>query len=100
MTVASAGEATVTQLTRLLAIDQTTLTRNLAVLEKDGLLRNVQKADARLKSVKLTRKGERALEAALPLWTKAQKQVMGAIDMTNWASMSAQLERLVSFSIS
>ncbi len=74
MTIASVGEATVTQLTGLLLIDQTTLTRNLAILKRDGLLREVQKADGRLRSVKLTRKGEWSLEAALPLWAKAQNR--------------------------
>lgn len=99
MTIATAGEATVTQLTRLLLIDQTTLTRNLAVLTRDGLLRYVQKTDGRLKAVKLTRKGEQTLKAALPLWTQVQKQVTEAIHVTTWASMSDELERLAALSI-
>ena len=94
MTIASVGEATVTRLTELLLIDQTTLTRNLAVLERDGLLRDVRKADARLKTVRLTRKGERALEAALPLWAQAQKQVTDVIDAAKWGAMREELERL------
>jgi DNA-binding MarR family transcriptional regulator len=94
MTIAEAGNVTVTQLTRLLLIDQTTLTRNLAVLKRDGLLRDVQSSDGRLRSVKLTRKGERAIEAAIPLWSKVQKQVTNAIGMTGWASISAELEKL------
>lgn len=94
MTIAETGNVTVTRLTRLLLIDQTTLTRNLAVLKRDGLLRDVQSSDGRLRSVKLTRKGERAIEAAIPLWSKVQKQVTNAIGMTGWASISAELEKL------
>jgi DNA-binding MarR family transcriptional regulator len=97
--IGEAGEATVTKLTKLLLIDQTTLTRNLAVLERDGLIKEVQKPDGRLKSVKLTRKGEQALQAALPLWAEIQERVTEAISASTWASMSAELERLARLSI-
>jgi DNA-binding MarR family transcriptional regulator len=97
--IGEAGEATVTELTKLLLIDQTTLTRNLAVLERDGLIKEVQKPDGRLKSVRLTRKGEQALQAALPLWAEIQERVTKAISTSTWASMSAELERLARLSI-
>jgi DNA-binding MarR family transcriptional regulator len=97
--IGEAGEATVTELTKLLLIDQTTLTRNLAVLERDGLIKEVQKLDGRLKSVRLTRKGEQALQAALPLWAEIQERVTKAISTSTWASMSAELERLARLSI-
>jgi DNA-binding MarR family transcriptional regulator len=97
--IGDAGEATVTKLTELLLIDQTTLTRNLAVLERDGLIKQVQKPDGRLKSVRLTRKGEQALQAALPLWAEIQERVTKAISTSTWASMSAELERLARLSI-
>jgi DNA-binding MarR family transcriptional regulator len=97
--IGDAGEATVTKLTELLLIDQTTLTRNLAVLERDGLIKEVQKPDGRLKSVRLTRKGEQALQAALPLWAEIQERVTKAISTSTWASMSAELERLARLSI-
>jgi DNA-binding MarR family transcriptional regulator len=93
------GEATVTKLTELLLIDQTTLTRNLAVLERDGLIDKVQKSDGRLKSVRLTRKGEQALQAALPLWAEIQERVTKAVTPSTWASMSEELARLARLSI-
>jgi DNA-binding MarR family transcriptional regulator len=97
--IGEAGEATVTELTKLLLIDQTTLTRNLAVLKRDGLIKEVQKPDGRLKSVRLTRKGEQALQAALPLWAEIQERVTKAISTGKWASMSAELERLARLSL-
>jgi DNA-binding MarR family transcriptional regulator len=93
------GEATVTKLTELLLIDQTTLTRNLAVLERDGLIKQVQKPDGRLKSVRLTKKGEQALQAALPLWAEIQEKVTKAISASAWLSMRDELERLARLSI-
>jgi DNA-binding MarR family transcriptional regulator len=82
-----------------LLIDQTTLTRNLAILERDGLIKDVQKPDGRLKSVRLTRKGQQALQAAFPLWAEIQERVTKAISTSTWASMSADLEHLARFSI-
>ena len=92
--IRSAGEVTVTGLTRLLLIDQTTLTRNLAVLERDGLLRAVPQADGRVKAVRLTRKGELTLRKAFPLWIATQTQMTNAMGAGTWASLSAELERL------
>ena len=94
LTIDKKGEATVTELTRLMLVDQTTLTRNLAVLERDGLLGAVTKTDARLKSVKLTRAGKQALKAAMPLWIDVQKKVTQIIGPNVWAAMSDELEIL------
>ena len=96
MSISGAGEATVTALTKMLGVDQTTLTRNLAVLERDGLIRDVQKSDGRLKSMRLTPKGTRVLTTALPLWTQVQKQVTKSIGAAAWEQMRAELERLAS----
>jgi DNA-binding MarR family transcriptional regulator len=94
MEIANAGEATLTELTKLLVMDQTTLTRSLALLERDGLLGTVPKADGRLKVVQLTKKGERSLELAKPLWTKAQKKAVKAIGADVWAVLAGELDQL------
>ncbi len=93
-TIQVCGEATVTQLTTLLLIDQTTLTRGLALLERSGLLKAVPKPDGRLKSVRLTRKGEQTLAKALPLWAAAQEQVISRIGLNDWDALNKQLEHL------
>jgi DNA-binding MarR family transcriptional regulator len=92
--IRGAGEATVTELTKHLVMDQTTVTRSLALLEKSGLLRTLRKADGRLKTVQLTKKGERSLELARPLWTKAQKTVVKAIGVEVWALLADELDQL------
>ncbi len=59
-----------------LVMDRTTLTRNLVPLEKAGLLRVARAPDdARVRIICLTRQGERAIEAAFPLWERTQKHV-------------------------
>jgi DNA-binding MarR family transcriptional regulator len=92
--IRGAGEATVTELTKVLFVDQTTLTRGLALLERDGLLRPVPKPDGRLKSVRLTEKGEKALQSAFPLWAHAQKKMMVSIGVEAWAKLQGDLDRL------
>jgi len=88
------GEATVGQLAQRAVLDQTTLTRSLALLERDGLIRTVPKPDGRLKSVALTQKGERTLAEALPLWFAVQQRMIAAIGEPAWASLSVELNKL------
>src|SRR2546426_7373829 len=47
-----------------LAIDQTTLTRSLKLLERNGAIDRVPHPDGRIKAMTLTSKGRKALEAA------------------------------------
>ena len=89
-----AGEASITQLTRTLVMDQTTLTRGLALLERNGLLSTVPKPDGRVKYVRLTKKGERTLKTAFPLWASAQASMLQLIGHDAWAVLSGQLDRI------
>src|SRR2546426_6941884 len=59
-----------------LAIDQTTLTRSLKLLERNGAIDRVPHPDGRIKAMTLTSKGRKALEAARPLWARAQDRVL------------------------
>ncbi len=60
-------------LAEMLGMERTTLTRNLAVMERDGLA-TVSKgtSDRRENQIKLTRKGRAALDKAMPFWQRAQ----------------------------
>jgi DNA-binding MarR family transcriptional regulator len=76
--VATCGEegANIGALADGLVMDRTTLSRNLTPLEKAGLVRVARDpADARVRLVFLTRQGERAIEAAFPLWEQTQKHI-------------------------
>jgi len=60
----------------VLAMERTTLTRNIGPLESAGLLRVARDPDdARTRVLLLTRAGERAIEAAFPLWEAGQRRV-------------------------
>lgn len=79
--VAMMGErGTLTRVADVLAMDQTTLSRNLRPLEKAGLIAiGPLPGDRRFRVARLTPAGERAVEDALPLWTQAHERVIALL---------------------
>ena len=71
-TIARSGEANLRQLEATLAIDQTTLTRSLSLLQRDRVIERMPHPDGRIKAERLTRKGRRMLDVARPLWAQAR----------------------------
>lgn len=68
-----AGEASVAQLAEAMVLDRTTLTRNIAPLQRDGLVQVAgSEDDRRRKLLTLTSAGAERLAEARPLWRKAQ----------------------------
>ena len=98
-TIAGMGEANLKRLGDTLAIDQTTLTRSLDLLERGGLIERVPHADARVKALRLTAKGTRALERARPLWARAQRMVLREWGTTAWADAERRLAHLLAVAI-
>src|SRR5215470_2535590 len=93
--IARLGEANLRQLEHMLAIDQTTLTRSLNLLERDRVIERVPHPDRRIKAMTLTSKGRRALEAARPLWARAQDKVLRELGTTAWADAQRRLAHLL-----
>lgn len=61
------------ELAELLGLDRTTATRNLKLLEREGLVRiGPAEGDARRKAIRLTEQGWAVLRRASPLWQAAQ----------------------------
>ena len=79
-----------------IGMDKSTLTRNLAPLERDGLLRvEPDPDDARQRIVTLTRDGVRMIERAYPLWQKAQAEVAELLGARGAAELGGQLDRVM-----
>jgi DNA-binding MarR family transcriptional regulator len=81
--IEGAFATTVTDLAAILAMDRTTLTRNLKLLRARGLV----DADR----IALTSKGRKAAAAALPLWEVAQADVVKGLGERRWAALLAEL---------
>lgn len=81
----------ITSLAQGLFADQTTLTRNLKVLEKRGLVAIEPGKDRRVKLVSLTDSGQDILAQALPRWKEAQVEVMQQLGEHNWQTLLSLL---------
>jgi len=92
--LARLGEASLKRLEEELAIDQTTLTRSLSLLERGGVLERASHPDGRIKAMRLTSNGRRALEGARPLWAQAQRKVLRELGTNAWADTQRRLTRL------
>jgi len=70
--IAAASDDTLGALAERLGLDQSSLSRNLHALERDGLVEiAVVERDLRKRAVWLTEKGARRLEEAMPVWRSA-----------------------------
>lgn len=72
-------DLTMSELAARIGVERTTLTRNLEVMRRDGLVRVMAGADARCKRIELTAKGRAALQKAVPLWRGVQAEVTASV---------------------
>jgi len=68
------GPLTAADLCRLVVMDKSTASRNLQRMRRRGWLSAVQGSLGPGQRVSLTREGARVLQAAYPLWRKAQEE--------------------------
>jgi DNA-binding MarR family transcriptional regulator len=79
-----------------LAMDRTTLSRELTPLLDAGLLTAAtDSGDRRRRVVEVTRKGAALVERARPLWAQAQKEVAGDFGVARTKELIAELHALV-----
>ncbi len=89
------GRTTLLPLADVMGMDRTTLTRNLAVLERDGLvLLEPGVEDRREQWVSLTVAGTKALEAAMPKWKAAQRRAVGTLGAADTGRLLKDLKKL------
>ena len=98
-TIARLGEANLRQLEDALAIDQTTLTRSLTLLERDGVIERVPHPDGRIKAMRTTAKGRRVFRLARPLWAQAQDTVLRELGTKAWGDAKRRLAHLFDISV-
>lgn len=81
-------------LARAIALDSTTLTRSLRLLEERRLIRVFAGTDRREKKIQLTYAGQAALAQGFPLWEKVQSNINAKIDSTSKTNLTGQLFKL------
>jgi len=82
-----------TRLAEILGTDRTTLTRNLGVVERKGLVAIRAGDDPRSRLVSLTGEGRAALSYAAPFWAKAQGELAHNLgdDKTGFLELTRRL---------
>ncbi|MFL2660703.1 MAG: MarR family winged helix-turn-helix transcriptional regulator [Alphaproteobacteria bacterium] len=74
--IATDSKRTMMSIAEELLMDRTTLTRGLSILLKNGYIEQLKTKDSRKKIMKLTDKGRRILDKAIPLWLEAEHQIL------------------------
>jgi DNA-binding MarR family transcriptional regulator len=88
------GPVPFTRLAGILGMDRTTLTRNIAPLERDGLLAMRPGPDRRVKLLVLTERGRRTLGEAIPLWEGAQRRIVQGLGADRWEALRRDMQRV------
>jgi DNA-binding MarR family transcriptional regulator len=84
-------QISVSTLGRHMVMDQTSITRALAPLERDRLIRSRAGSDKRTRIVSLTKKGTKLIATAKPHWDEAQKAFLDLIGDRRWTVMRGLL---------
>jgi DNA-binding MarR family transcriptional regulator len=90
------GESTINELAERMAMDRTTLSRNLKPLVRSGLLQMQPGEDGRTRLVRLGPAGEQALEEAYPLWQGAQQEIVNALSEERHEALLGDVAQVVS----
>lgn len=83
-----AGEPMQGELGDILAMDSTTLTRTLAIMDKHGWIAKKYGTDRRERRLRLTRAGEDELNRAAPHWRSTQDTLRKGLGKRRWDELT------------
>jgi len=86
---------TIKRLAKAIVMDRTTLSRNVSLLNKKGMIDIEPGDDLRTRKLALTERGHTALVAAFPLWQRAQVEIINELGEDRWASLLEGISDLV-----
>jgi DNA-binding MarR family transcriptional regulator len=93
--IAAAEDDTLGALAQRSGLEQSSLSRNLQVLDKAGLIEIATvEQDRRRRAVWLTEAGARRLEAALPIWRKAQARLTRTVPQALIGRLAEAIRRI------
>jgi DNA-binding MarR family transcriptional regulator len=79
-----------------MVMDRTTLSRNVSLLNKKGLIDIEPGDDLRTRRLSLTEQGHTSLAAAFPLWQNAQVEIIRRLGENHWSNLLKGISDLVS----
>jgi DNA-binding MarR family transcriptional regulator len=90
------GPQSINTLAESMVMDRTTLGRNILPLERDGLIKIEPSAsDRRVRELRLTKAGEKRLQAAIEAWSQAQARFETSFGTKRAAELRAMLRAVV-----
>ena len=92
------GTVLVTDLAEKIVMDRTTLSRNLEVMEKQGLVSITPGEDRRTRWVTITESGSAVLLEAYPLWQQAQAKIRERMGEERLQTLLVDLSALIEVS--
>jgi len=95
VSIAQAGRQSISELADLLAMERTTLSRNLKLLAQRGLIELDDTDKGRTRHVAITAQGRSMIGKALPYWRKAQKSIADDLGDNGFADSLRGLNRLI-----
>ena len=93
--LAKRGQLRQSQFAEILAMDGTTLTRNLQPLLRKDWIEIDRDDDQRVRLISITDQGWRVLDDAVPLWRQAQAKFVDGLGKDDLSSMLGALARTV-----
>lgn len=101
--LAHIGEASQKQLGTILSIDSTTLTRTLAIMLREGWVRERRGKDRRERLLSLSKAGQRKLERATPVWEQTQARLRAQLEQgmgkSAWDDMMRSTNQIAGLAI-
>src|SRR5215831_3499683 len=88
------NSSTISKLSKDMYMDRTTLTRNLDLLKKHGLIQIESSSDKRKRIVSITNIGKARMTKALPLWERAQGIIIEKFGKGNWREINTGLNEI------
>ena len=92
---AALGELPLSDLAELMAMDRTTLARNLQPLERDDLLQIRVGTDRRERLISITTTGRKTLSRAMPLWESVHKRFEAKVGKSESKALRDMMKVLV-----
>ena len=94
MALEHAGVSTQGDLGCALALDSTTLTRMLKLLDKEGWIRSMPGSDRRERHLSLTTAGRRKLAQSLKQWEQAQTRLRNLLGEAQWKALNTTFDTI------
>lgn len=85
------GPVSIGDLSEELAIDPTTLNRNLEILSRRGFVQDKPVEDGRVRAVSLTPQGKAKYKKVLPVWRDTQSELLDLLGGKRWPEIVSDL---------